>query len=274
MALSACGDATQDDQPTVVASTNVWGDIAAAVAGPDATVQSLITDQFADPHSHETSAAESAALTDADLVIYNGGGYDEFAAKAVVGRTEHAVNAFAARVDKSDDNEHVWYDMRTVAVVVDQIATQLGELDPDNATAYAERAQAYRDRLAAITAITDHLATEHPETPVLQTEPLAHYLLSAAQAQDLTPHEFQEAIEQETDPSPAAVAVTRDLLTTGQVEALIFNTQTRDSTTDALRDIAQDAGIPIVEVTETLPDDLDYLQWQTQNARVLADALG
>ncbi|MFR9752839.1 metal ABC transporter solute-binding protein, Zn/Mn family [Nocardia sp. 004] len=272
--LAACGGSTPDDgKPIVVASTNVWGDIATVIAGPDATVRALITDRYADPHSHETSAVESAALRDADLVVYNGGGYDEFAEKAVADTSTRVVNAFAVRADKSDDNEHVWYDMNTVDVVAERIATQLGELDPDHAAAYTERAQAFRNQLTDIAAITGKLAAEQPGTPVLQTEPLAYYLLRAAGAEDLTPHEFQEAIEQETDPAPAAFAATRDLLTDKRVRVLVFNAQTSDKITEELRDIASDAGIAIVEVTETIPEGMDYLQWQTANAQAFAAAV-
>ncbi|MBF6224697.1 zinc ABC transporter substrate-binding protein [Nocardia abscessus] len=270
----ACGDSTDSDRPTVVTSTDVWGDIAVAIAGPDATVRSLITDPNADPHSHETSAVESAELSDADLVVYNGGGYDEFAEKAVAGTNKRTVDAFSLRVDQSDENEHVWYDVRTVGVVADRIAAQLGELDPDKAGAYTERVTTFKNQLAAVTAITGKFAAEHPKTPVLQTEPLAHYLLVAAGADDLTPHEFQEAIEQETDPAPAAVAATQDLLSGKRVRALIYNVQTEDKITKDLRGTAQNAGIAIVEVTETLPEGQDYIQWQTKNAQALAAALG
>jgi zinc/manganese transport system substrate-binding protein len=274
LTLTACGGSTDDGRPSVVASTDVWGDIAAAIAGPDAAVRSLITDPSADPHSHETSAVESAELSDADLVIYNGGGYDEFAEKAVAGSNKRTVDAFASRVDQSDKNEHVWYDVRTVGVVAHRIAAQLGELDPDKAAAYAERATAFENGLAAVTAITGKLAAEHPRTPVLQTEPLAHYLVAAAGADDLTPHEFQEAIEQETDPAPAAVAATQDLLTGKRVRALIYNVQTEDKITKDLRGTARNAGVAVVEVTETLPEGVDYIQWQTKNAQALAAALG
>nr|WP_280187127.1 MULTISPECIES: zinc ABC transporter substrate-binding protein [Nocardia] len=272
--IVACGDSTDSDRPTVVTSTDVWGDIAVAIAGPDATVRSLITDPNADPHSHETSAVESAELSDADLVVYNGGGYDEFAEKAAADTNKRTVDAFSLRVDQSDENEHVWYDVRTVGVVADRIAAQLGELDPGKAGAYTERATTFKNQLAAVTAITGKLAAEHPKTPVLQTEPLAHYLLVAAGADDLTPHEFQEAIEQETDPAPAAVAATQDLLSGKRVRALIYNVQTEDKITKDLRGTAQNAGVTIVEVTETLPEGQDYIQWQTKNAQALAAALG
>ncbi|MEV0764027.1 zinc ABC transporter substrate-binding protein [Nocardia sp. NPDC050435] len=274
LTLTACGDSENaSGKPNVVASTNVWGSIAATIAGPDAEVSSIITDPAADPHSHETSAVESARISDADLVVYNGGGYDEFMTKAVEGRQQKTVEAFAARIDQSDENEHVWYDVETVSAVADRIAAALGEIDADRKQAYAERAATFKAELSAISAITGQIAAQHPATPVLQTEPLAHYLLLDAGAVDRTPHEFQEAVEQETDPSPAAVAATRDLLTAKQVRALIYNIQTEDKITKDLRGLAGSNGTAVVEVTETLPVNADYVQWQTKNAEALASAL-
>ncbi|WP_433198060.1 metal ABC transporter solute-binding protein, Zn/Mn family [Nocardia sp. CA-107356] len=272
-ALTACGSSKDSDKPNIVASTSVWGNIAATIAGPDASVTALITDPAADPHSHETSAVESAEISDADLVVFNGGGYDEFIEKAIQGKNKRTVDAFESRTDKSDENEHVFYDPGTVSAVADRIASTLGELDAAHAAAYTDRAVAFKTQLTAITAISTKIAGEHPRTPVLQTEPLAHYLLVAAGTTDLTPHEFQEAIEQETDPAPAAVAATQDLLTGKKVRALIYNIQTEDKITKDLRSLARSNGLPIVEVTETLPDGVDYIQWQTKNAQALAAAL-
>ncbi|WP_216915783.1 metal ABC transporter solute-binding protein, Zn/Mn family [Nocardia noduli] len=272
--LTACGSGSDDSgKPEVVASTNVWGSIASVIAGSDATVTALITDPAADPHSHETSAVESAKISDADLIVYNGGGYDEFIEKAIEGRGKRTVDAFESRTDTSDENEHVWYDVTTVATVADRIAAALGEVDADHAAGYTERAADFKARLTGVSAITGKIAAEHPGTPVLQTEPLAHYLLLASGALDRTPAEFQEAIEQETDPAPAAVAATRDLLTGKRVRALVYNVQTQDKITRDLRDIAEKNGVAVVEVSETLPEGVDYIQWQSKNAEALASAL-
>ncbi|WP_040788198.1 metal ABC transporter solute-binding protein, Zn/Mn family [Nocardia paucivorans] len=275
--LVACGgsDATSD-KPSVVASTNVWADIAATVAGPDADVSAIIADPGADPHSHETSAVESARISDADLVVYNGGHYDEFIDKLLAHRDKPAVEAVALRADDiaDDENEHVWYDMDTVGLVAERIGAELGTLDPEHAAAYADRARALRDRLTAIGAITDKIAADHPRTPILQTEPLAHYLLRDADTVDRTPHDYQEAIEQETDPSPASIAAIRDLITAKRVRILVYNVQTEDPVSRGLRAAATAAGIPVVEVTETLPPDLDFVTWQKKNAEALAAAIG
>ncbi|WP_345494418.1 metal ABC transporter solute-binding protein, Zn/Mn family [Nocardia callitridis] len=273
LTLTACAGSEDSGKPSVVASTDVWGNIAETIAGSDAEVESLISDPSADPHSHETSAVESADLSDADLVVYNGGGYDEFVEKALAGGDQRTVSAFDARPDKNDENEHVFYDTRTVATVADQIARSLSELDPEHAADYTGRATTFKDKLGGIDAIAKQVATAHPRTPILQTEPLAHYLLRTAGTDDRTPHDFQEAIEQETDPAPATVAATRNLLTDKQVRALVYNVQTQDKITQDLRAVAEKANIPVLEVTETLPEGVDYIQWQTTNAQALAAAL-
>ncbi|UVE94549.1 metal ABC transporter solute-binding protein, Zn/Mn family [Dietzia sp. B32] len=81
-ALTACGtdgDAgAATDSPSIVASTTVYADIAEQVAGDNATVESVISDPAADPHSYEASPADAAAVAGADLVVYNGAGYDGF----------------------------------------------------------------------------------------------------------------------------------------------------------------------------------------------------
>ncbi|MQY18050.1 metal ABC transporter solute-binding protein, Zn/Mn family [Nocardia macrotermitis] len=274
--LTACGTSKNDSgKPSIVASTNVWGSVAAAVAGSDAQVSSIISSPTDDPHSYQTTPEDAAKIHDADLVIYNGGDYDEFAEKAADGRGKPTIDAFKLRpaAAAQDENEHVWYDVKTVAAVATKIAAELGSLDKAHAQAYTDRAIQFDSKLKNITAITDQIATAHPKAPVLQTEPIAHYLLLAADADDRTPHPFEEAIEQGTDPAPADLAAVRDLLNNKQVRALVYNIQTEDKTTQNVAATAKAAGIPVVNVTETLPEGTDYLGWQTQNANALAAAL-
>ncbi|MCM6772843.1 zinc ABC transporter substrate-binding protein [Nocardia sp. CDC159] len=275
--LAACGNSSGDaGDRIIVASTSAWGSVAAAVAGPDMTVESIIDKPTDDPHEYQTSPSDAAKLREAALVVYNGGHYDEFAEKAAAGRDKPSINAFELRTGaaKSDDNEHIWYDLNTVAAVAEQIATRLGSIDAEHAQAYTERANAFRAKLSEISAITGRIAAEHPKSPVLQTEPLAHYLLVAAGTDDRTPRAFAEAVEQGTDPAPADVAAVRELLNGKQVRALIYNKQTEDKTTRDVAAAARAAGVPVVEVTETLPENTDYLQWQIGNAQALAKALG
>jgi zinc/manganese transport system substrate-binding protein len=90
----------------------------------------------------------------------------------------------------------------------------------------------------------------------------------------VTPPEFSEAIEEETDPPVVAVADTTDLITNKQVVALVNNDQTETNVTDQLTAAAKTAGIPVVNVSETLPPGVtDYVEWMTKEIDALADAV-
>src|SRR5689334_8395762 len=65
----------------VVAGENFWGSLAVQLGGTKASVQSVVTDPNADPHEYETSTGDARAFADADLVILNGAGYDEWGRK-------------------------------------------------------------------------------------------------------------------------------------------------------------------------------------------------
>lgn len=309
LTLSACSSdaetsttsapATPVDGPiTIVASTNVWGSVAEAVAGDLATVDSIIADPSADPHSYEASPGDAAKVAESSLVVYNGGGYDEFITDILEseGQNVPSVNAFdlvedahgheeeAAGAEEpaaEDDhghshgevNEHVWYDAEVAAATAESIAEKLGQLDPDNAAQYTANAETFHEQVHGITDVTAKIAADHGNVPVAQTEPIAHYLIEESGLDDRTPEDFKDAIEEGSDPSPASIAATRDLFTSNSVEALVYNTQTQDAVTQDIRSTAEAAGIPVVEVTETLPEGLTYIEWQTKAATDLEAAL-
>ena len=281
--VAGCGS-SQDSAPTapgsltVVATTNVWGSVASAVAGPDAHVTSIINDPAADPHSYESTPADAAEISRANLVVANGGGYDTFVDKVtatdatVKART---LEAFDLRPDKADDNEHVWFDPTTVKAVAAQVAQRLSQAEPQDAAGLQQRAEAFSAQVDRIAQQTAAIGAARPGTKVISTEPIAHYLLRTAGVQDVTPQDFVDAIENDSDPSAAALQEVRTALTARQVTALVFNPQTETPVVQGLRDTASGVGVPVVQVTETLPAGVpDYLQWVDGTRAALARAVG
>lgn len=85
LALAGCAGTTSPaaggsdgGKLSVVASTNVYGSLAAEVGGDAVEVTSIITSLAQDPHSYEASARDQLTVSEADLIIENGGGYDSF----------------------------------------------------------------------------------------------------------------------------------------------------------------------------------------------------
>jgi zinc/manganese transport system substrate-binding protein len=274
-ALAACAPTTtpaDDGELRIVTSTNVYGDLAATVAGPDAIVTSIIDDPSADPHGFEANPRVQLELAQADVVIANGGGYDDFVDEMLEasGNTTavviHAVDV--AKVDVAS-NEHVWYDYPTVSALVDEIAAALDGLEPDDAR--AARVADLQDGISGLEDRAAALAAEHAGDGVIVTEPVPLYLLSAAGLENLTPADFTEAIEEDTDVAPALLQQVLNLIPDAAV--VVINEQTSGPQTDAVIDIAGESGVPWFGVTETLPEGLDYVAWQAGLLDLLEDSL-
>ena len=312
VSLTACGGGAQDAGGAaeggplrIVTSTNVYGDIAAAVGGGDVEVTSLVNSLSQDPHSYEASVQDKLSVTEADLVIENGGGYDPFLARladeagleivlsaveisgledvaGAEGAADHADEEHAGEEHADDGhghgafNEHVWYDLGAMASVADALAEELGRLDAANADAYRERADAFT---AQLTSLEERLAalsegSAGSEADVAVTEPVPLYLLEDAGLHNVTPEDFTEAIEEESEVPIAVLEEMKELVAGGSLTFLAYNDQTQGSQTEAVRTAAEDAGLPVLDFTETIPEGQDYVSWMTSNTDSIEAALG
>lgn len=274
-ALTGCTGPAHPHATAVVASTDVWGSVARAVAGGHVAVASILSGSDQDPHSYEASPSDAAAIADAGLVVFNGGGYDGWVDDVLAHHPGVArVDAYALLPDDGRPrNEHVFYHLGVAKAVAAAVADRLAAIDPGNAADYRHNAAAFGRDADAIAGIEHTIAAAHPGGSVVATEPVAFYLLEASGLVNRTPPALEAAVENETDPAPADLARALDLLDRHQVSALVVNPQTSASAVNGLREAARRAGVPVVEVRETLPDGADYLSWQRNTVGQLQTAL-
>ncbi|HTX94777.1 MAG TPA: zinc ABC transporter substrate-binding protein [Mycobacterium sp.] len=277
LALTACGGA-HPRAATVLASTDVWGSVARAVIGRHVAVSAILSGADVDPHSYQASPSDAAAITDAALVVYNGGGYDPWVEQVLAAHPAvHAVDAYtfltSAGAGKQPSNEHVFYNLGVVKAVALAIAHRMAAIDPGNAADYRANAAQFCRGADEITGMENAIAGAYPDTGVIATEPVGQYMLAAAGLVNRTPAAFSAANENETDPAPADMAFVLDLINRHQVSAVVVNPQTSTSATNGVESAARRAGVPVTEVTETLPDGEDYLTWQRNTVNQLLTAL-
>jgi zinc/manganese transport system substrate-binding protein len=277
-ALTGCGGPAHPRSPMVVASTDVWGSVARGVAGRHITVKSILTGADTDPHSYQASPSDAAAIIDAALVVYNGGGYDPWVDEVLAGhRAVKSIAAYSFREHGAQPNEkaneHVFYDLNVAKSVASAIADRLAAIDPGNAADYRANAAEFCRGADAISISEHAIASAYPAAGVVATEPVVYYLLAASGLVDRTPEAFTAANENETDPTPADMASVLDLIEHRQVSALLVNPQTSTAAINGLEDAARRAGVPVTDVTETLPDGTDYLTWQRNTVSELLAAL-
>jgi len=277
---SAAGSSSgSGDSLDVVASTDVWGDIVKTIGGDQVNVTSLIDDPSADPHSFEASTRTQLAVSKADLVVENGGGYDDFmdtlrSSSKTKATVVNAVDVSGKQAPAGGElNEHVWYDFPTVKKVADQIESALAKADSSQASTFAANNTAFQGK---VDALISQEASDKPGVNgagIAITEPVPLYLTDAVGAVNKTPGEFSEAIEEGDDVPPAVLQETLDLFSGKQVKALVYNEQTTGAETEQVLKAAKDNGIAVVPVTETLPDGDSYLTWMQQNLDAVDKAL-
>lgn len=263
----------------VVASTNVWGDIAKQIGGDHVNVTSIMSDPNADPHEYEADAKTAATLSKSQFVVENGLGYDDFMDKLLAASpnpNRAVLNAAdVMKITGSDANPHVWYDIAKIPDVATAISDQLGKLDPADAATFTANAKTFTDSLAPITAAIANVKTKYTGAPIGYTERVPGYLVDAAGLKLATPASFAQSIEDGNDPSPADNAAMDAALTGKTIKVLLYNGQVTSPATDAVKQLADQSGVPVVGVTETLPPtDKDFQAWQQRQITEITTALG
>ena len=250
-----------------MASTNVWGDVAKSVGGDLVEVTSIIDNANKDPHSYEATARDQLAVEKADLVIANGGGYDDFIEKL----SEAAGNKSIFRVSSAvtavawQENEHLWYSISAVGEVAYALAETLGSLDPNNSAAYLTNADKLVEGLTGIAGVYGEVRKYTEGFTYFGTEPLAAWLLDDLGFINKTPQKFSEAIENETDVAPSVMQESLDLIKSGAIKYLVINSQTENAQVQMIIDAARDAGVRAVVLSEVLPEGTNYVEWMGNN---------
>ena len=282
VAAAGCGDGTPPTEPgvvRVVAAENFWGDIAEQIGGRHVEVTSLIDSPTADPHLFESDPRAAASIAAAQLVIDNGLGYDGFVErtlKAVGGHARHVltVGDVLGMARAGEANPHVWYDTAALPKVARAIAAELTALDPADRLAFDSGAKRFIRSLDPLLATIATMKERYAGTPVAYTERVPGYLLKAAGLVSTAPASFSQALEDGNDPSPGDAASFERAIKDHDIRVLIYNAQVADALTERLKQLADDSGVPVVGMTETMPAGTTFQAWQLRQDRELLRALG
>ena len=278
--VSACGSsspASSGGTINVVAGENFWGSIADQLGGSKVKVHSVVTDPNADPHEYESNTVDARAFADAQLVILNGAGYDDWGQKLLDANasSQRTVLSVAELLGKKPgDNPHFWYQPDYVMAVTEKITAEYKKIDPADATYFDQQRALFA---AALKPYQDKIAEIKSKFRGLQvgaTESIFVYLAGALGLNLISPPEFMNAIAEGNDPPASAVAKFHDQIDGKQIKVLVYNNQASTSVTTNLKQLAQQRGIPLVGVAETLqPVGSTFQDWQVAQLTALESAL-
>ncbi|UTT38999.1 zinc ABC transporter substrate-binding protein [Glutamicibacter mishrai] len=314
MILAGCAstgsEASEGDTSAVkvVATTNVYGQVARAVGGDNVSVSEIITSAAQDPHSYEPTTRDKLTVSEANVVLANGGGYDQFMDSLVQSlpsdqasnvqlihavdtspiakepeeeeahegesaeeHAEHADEESHEGHDHAGYNEHIWYDLDSMSALADELADTFGKADAANAQQYTKNADEFN---AGIKQLQTQLSDAKLEgKKFVMTEPVPFHLLDDAGMENTTPEGLSEAIEEGEGIAPMTLKKAQDLLVNGKSDILAYNVQTEGNETKALKKNAESGKVPVVDFSETIQDDSSYLDWMNSNISNLASAI-
>jgi zinc/manganese transport system substrate-binding protein len=281
--LSACsggsvGSATPSSSTTinVVTAENFYGDIAKQLGGSRVSVTSILSDPNIDPHEYESNAQTAIQVSQAQLVIENSGGYDDWMDKILSGSPNSnrlVLKGFDVAQVKLPENEHVWYSIDNVATIAQAITDDLKKLDSADAVTFDSNLQTFKQSLQPIQQKIVAIKSKYAGTPVGLTETIYLYQAVPLGLNVLTPFEFQKAMAEGNDPPVDTVVTAENQINHHQIKVLIYNEQTVTSFTTKLENDARAQNIPIVPVTETMPPGKTYQTWMLDQLNTLEQDL-
>ena len=261
--VAACGSgqSTSEENGTieVAASVNQWGTVAKALGGDNVNVTSIINSTNVDAHDYEPTTSDIAKLQKAQVIIVNGAGYDAWAVKATQTANATIVNAAEVGGVNDGENPHVWFSADVRKAVAQAIteayeqadAAKKNDFDKMNDRWTAEENNV-ESKIAEVKQKTDGLA-------YAATESVASYLAEDMGLADATPSGYARATANESEPTPTDIKQFTDALKAGEIKLLVVNTQEESELTDKITDAAKSVEVPMVELTEQMPEQYDSL---------------
>ncbi len=259
----------------IVAAENFYGDIAGQLAGPDAVVSSVVSHADEEPHWFEPNPAIARDLDAADIAVSNGLDYDPWMARLLAASprsTRQSIVVADLLARHPGDNPHLWYDPAAMPAFARALAAALARLDPAHAPDTAARLDRLLASLEPLAARVAALRARYAGLPVTATEPVFGNMADAL-GLCMRNARLQRAVMNDTEPDAADVAAFEDDLRQHRVRLLVYNRQATGTAARRLLDIARDAGVPVLGVTETEPARTPYQAWMLAQLDALDQAL-
>jgi zinc/manganese transport system substrate-binding protein len=220
----------------------------------------------------------ASEVSAAQLIVQNGVGYDTFmntieSASPNASRKVIVVQNLLGLPD-STPNPHLWYDPKTMPAAAKAMADDLSTLQPAHSAYFQANLEKFDTSLTPWLNAIAAFKAKYPNVTAATTEPVADYLLTAMGINNLTPFQFQADIMNGVDPSPQDVTLENGFFSNHTVKVFCYNQQVVDSLTTSIRVNAQQAGVPVVGVYETMPTPgYDYQSWMLAEVNAIQKAV-
>jgi zinc/manganese transport system substrate-binding protein len=262
---------------SAIGAESEYADVLGQIGGQYVHVASILDNPNTDPHTFESSPDVAREVSQAQLIVQNGLGYDDFMTKIQSAAPKRGRQVIVVQhllgLPDSTANPHIWYDPKTMPAVAEAVSAALAEMQPAHAAYFQANVRKFDASLDPWLNAIAAFKARYRGIPVATTEPVADYLLQAMGADNLTPFEFQADIMNGTDPTPQDISLEDGFFSKHRVKVFCYNQQVVDSLTSSIRSKAEKNGVPVVGVYETMPKGYDYQTWMLAEVMAIQKAV-
>ncbi len=286
LVLIALSNPVYGNELQVVTTFSILEDFVAQVGGDRVVVNSLVP-PGTDPHSWEPTPREARMVAQADLLVANGGGFDDWLLDLVANaaRADSPV-LFASQGLEAIDHQHehggdegdhhgdphYWLSVPNAIFYVEQITQSLVALSPENAPYFRERSKTYIEKLAELDAwMVGQFEAIPRQDRVIVTYHNAFSYLSERYGFEVA--EFL-VVNPEGEPSPRDLAKLVDLLR-GTKSSAVFTEPQLSSGNRYMQALAKEIkGEVYTLFSDSLSKEITtYVAMMEYNTRTLVEAL-
>lgn len=268
---------TSFSNPILICSAeNFYGNVAEMIGGKFIKVKSIISNPNADPHLFSISPKIAMAITNAQIVIYNGADYDPWMLRFLATQPSNnklAIIDVAELINvKKGDNPHIWYNPQTFPALAKFLSEKFSAIQPNNKSYFENNLKSFNTKYEDVFGLISKIKSKHSGTSVIATEPVFGYM-SDTLGFDMKGKKFQQVIMNGSEPSPKMTTEFINEIKNKKVRALFYNNQVINSTTKNILALAKQNNIPVIGIPETMSGNNNVIDWLTNELEKVQKAL-
>ncbi|MGH2754886.1 MAG: metal ABC transporter substrate-binding protein [Actinomycetota bacterium] len=228
-----------------------------------------------EPHDLELTAGQVRDLSEAELVVFLGGGFQP-AVEDVVSDLDgvpvlDGLEVGGVRPGGADDgvDPHVWLDPVLMTELAEAVAAAVAEVDPEGAGGYERNLATLRDELEALDTDLEEGLSSCERNEIVTSHESFGYLAARYGLEQIG----IAGIDPEAEPSPDRLAEVADIARANDVTTIFFEEL---APRDVAETLADEVGVEtdVLDPLETQPAEGDYFTQMRANLEALRDALG
>ena len=157
------------------------------------------------------------------------------------------------------ENPHVWFSADVRKAVAQAITEAYEQADAAKKSDFDKLHDQWKSEENNVESKIAEVKQKSDGLAYAATESVASYLAEDMGLTDATPSGYARATANESEPTPTDIKQFTDALKAGEIKLLVVNTQEESELTGKITNAAKSANVPMVELTEQMPEQYDSL---------------